>query len=184
MLFSTFVFQLPLFMTKELHEHVCEESVFAGLYKKHAKNLHNFLYYKFGERLNPEDNVQEAFVKLWKKCREVSPQKAKSFLFTVANNQVLNEVKHQKVVLKFQQQKKEQSNKEDPQFLLEETEYLKKYQTALSNLPDKQRTTFLMNRIEGKKHQEIADILGISRKAVEKRIYTALKKLRKEINGI
>lgn len=171
-------------MTKKLHENVCEEFIFEGLYRKHAKNLHNFLYYKFGEHLNPQDNVQEAFVKLWKKCKDVPPQKAKSFLFTVANNLVLNEVKHKKVVLKFQQQKKEHTNQEDPQFILEENEYLQKYQQALSKLTEAQRTAFLMNRTEGKKHKEIAAILGISNKAVEKRIYGALKKLRKEIHGI
>ena len=171
-------------MTRKLHEHVCEESVFASLYKKHAKNLRDFLYYKFGEHLNPEDQVQEAFVKLWNKCKEVPPEKAKSFLFTVANNQVLNAVKHEKVVLKFKEQKKEHTNHQDPQFLLEETEYLKKYQTALANLSEAQRVAFLMNRAEGKKHQEIAEILGISKKAVEKRVYGALKQLRQEIKGI
>lgn len=171
-------------MTKEIHEHVCEESIFASLYAKHAKNLRDFLYYKFGDRQNPEDHVQDAFVKLWKKCRDVPPAKAKSFLFTVANNQVLNELKHQKVVLKFEQQKKEHTNRQDPQFLLEENEYLQKYQTALSKLTEAQRTAFLLNRAEGKKHQEIADMLDISKKAVEKRIYGALKKLRKDISGI
>ncbi|HET8837416.1 MAG TPA: sigma-70 family RNA polymerase sigma factor [Flavobacteriaceae bacterium] len=171
-------------MARNLQEHVCEESVFAALYKKHAKNLRDFLYYKFGERLNPEDHVQEAFVKLWKKCKEVPPEKAKSFLFTVANNQVLNAIKHEKVVLKFQSQKKENTNHHDPHFLLEETEYLKKYQTALANLSEAQRVAFLMNRAEGKKHQEIAELLGISKKAVEKRIYGALKSLRKDIKGI
>jgi len=41
-----------------------------------------------------------------------------------------------------------------------------------------------MNRIEGKKHKEIAALLGISSKAVEKRIYGALKKLREDINEL
>jgi RNA polymerase sigma-70 factor (ECF subfamily) len=67
---------------------------------------------------------------------------------------------------------------------LEEKEYLDKYQTALSNLTEEKRVAFLLNRVEGKKHKEIAEILGISRKAVEKRIYTALEQLRKEIDGI
>ena len=39
----------------------------------------------------------------------------------------------------------------------------------------------MLNRVEGKKHQEIADMLGVSKKAIEKRIYTALKALREEI---
>ena len=73
---------------------------------------------------------------------------------------------------------------QNPQFLLEEKEYLAKYQNALANISEAQRVAFLMNRIEGKKHQEIADILGISRKAVEKRIYNALENLRKHIEDI
>ncbi len=67
---------------------------------------------------------------------------------------------------------------------MEETEYMKKYQTALANLTEGQREAFLLNRIEGKKHKEIAELLEISVKAVEKRIYGALKSLRNEIEGI
>ena len=67
---------------------------------------------------------------------------------------------------------------------MEESEYMQRLQSALESLSEDQRVTFLMNRIEGKKHQEIAEILGISRKAVEKRIYTALDKLRKQIGDI
>ncbi len=40
----------------------------------------------------------------------------------------------------------------------------------------------MLNRIEGKKHQEIADMLGISRKGVEKRIYTAIAKIREQVD--
>jgi len=61
---------------------------------------------------------------------------------------------------------------------------MRKLQHALSNLSEIQRTTFLLNRIDGKKHKEIASLLGISQKAVEKRIYSALKKLRKTIKEI
>jgi RNA polymerase sigma-70 factor (ECF subfamily) len=48
-------------------------------------------------------------------------------------------------------------------------------------LTEAQRTAFLLHRIEGKKYQEIADMLGISVKAVEKRIHGALVTLREEI---
>ncbi|MDQ7916034.1 sigma-70 family RNA polymerase sigma factor [Mesonia sp. MT50] len=171
-------------MAKDLHEHVCQESVFASLYQKHAKNIHDFLYYKFGEVLQPEDKMQEAFVKLWQNCKKVPPSKAKSFLFTVANNLMLNEVKHQKVVLKYEKKKTKHQDHQDPQYLLEEKEYLEKYQKALATLTEAQRVAFLLNRTEGKKHREIAEILDISQKAVEKRIYGALKKIRKEIKGI
>ena len=171
-------------MAKQLHDNICKESVFSKLFNKHAKDLHNFLYYKYGAQLNPKDKVQEAFIKLWENCAKVAPDKAKSFVFTVGNNLMLNEVAHQKVVLKYQKQKPKEHTNESPEFLMQETEYMQKLQNAIANLTEAERVAFLMNRTEGKKHKEIAELLNISTKAVEKRIYGALKKLRKEIDGI
>ncbi|WP_027392515.1 MULTISPECIES: sigma-70 family RNA polymerase sigma factor [Aquimarina] len=171
-------------MPKTLFKDVCEERLFSELFKKHSKNLHDFIYYKYGSHINPKDQVQEAFIKLWDNCNKVSIEKAKSFLFTVANNLTLNQIKHDKVKLNYKLTETKSSTNESPQFIMEEKEYLLKYQNALSNLTESQRVAFLMNRIEGKKHKEIADLLGISRKAVEKRIYGALEKLRKDIEGI
>jgi len=169
---------------KDLHDSICDETLFSSVFSKHAKNLHDFLYYKFGEAFNPKDQVQEAFIKLWENCGKVPPSKAKSYLFTVANNLMLNATAHQKVVLKFQKTKPKTYTNEDPQFIMESDEYMQKLQNAIAKLTEAQRTAFLLNRIEGKKHREIAELLGISNKAVEKRIYGALKKLREDIEEI
>ena len=171
-------------MEKSIFENVCEEKLFSTLFQRYSKSLHDFLYYKYGNHLHPEDKVQEAFIKLWDNCKKVSADKAKSFLFTVASNSVLNDIKHNKVVLSYQKIKPKEHTNESPEFLMEEEEYLKKYQVALSNLTEGQREAFLLNRIEGKKHKEIASLLNISVKGVEKRLYGALKTLRKEIEGI
>ncbi|WP_353776954.1 sigma-70 family RNA polymerase sigma factor [Winogradskyella sp. 3972H.M.0a.05] len=168
-------------MSKELHEHICSESVFEGVYNKYAKDLHDFLYYKYGAESNPNDITQDAFVKLWDNCKNVSFSKAKSYLFTVANNMVLNAIKHKKVVLKFQQTKPKSSTTETPEHVLEQKEFLKRYQVALSKLTEDQRVAFLMNKAEGKKHAEIAEFLGVTRKVVEYRIYTAFDKLKQEL---
>ena len=171
-------------MDKPLFENVCKEEVFSKIYEKWSGSLHNFIYYKYGEQVNPEDKVQEAFLKLWKHCKDTPIDKAKSFLFTVINNLSLNDLKHQKVVLKFQQEMPKEHTNESPEFVMQEREYLQKLENALAKLPEGQRIAFLLNRVEGKRHQEIADLLGISRKAVEKRIYTALEKLREEIEEL
>ncbi|GAA0725122.1 RNA polymerase sigma-70 factor [Aquimarina litoralis] len=171
-------------MPKSLFQDICEERLFSELFTKYSKNLHDFIYYKYGSQVNPKDQVQEAFMKLWDNCGNVSMDKAKSFLFTVANNLTLNQIKHDKVKLKYQLSEKKDRTNESPEFILEEKEYLLKYQNALSKLTEAQRVAFLLNRVEGKRHKEIAELLGISRKAVEKRIYTALEKLRTEIEGI
>ena len=57
-------------------------------------------------------------------------------------------------------------------------------QQAIESLTEEQRTAFLLNRIEGKRHKEIAEMLGISVKAVEKRLYKALEKLRNQVGKI
>ena len=171
-------------MTKQLHDNICEEHLFASIFNKYSKDLHDFLYYKFGDRLNPKDKVQEAFVKLWQNCAKVAPDKAKSFVFTTANNLMLNEVAHQKVVLKHQQSKPRLYTNENPEFIMQENEYMEKLQKALSRLTEPQRVAFMMNRVEGKRFKEIAELLDISTKAVEKRIYGALRKLREDIKEL
>ena len=162
-------------------KNVCKEEVFSDLFISHSKDLHDFLYYKYGADNNPQDIVQVAFEKLWKKCKDILPGKARSFLFTVANNEMLNAISRKKTVLNYRLEKPDDSTYETPEFILEEKQYHDRLQQALEELTEDQRVTFLLNRVEGKKHQEIAEMLGISRKAVEKRIYTALEKLKKKV---
>lgn len=171
-------------MTKKIYDNICDKTRFNTFFKSHYKDLNNFLYYKFGERLNPQDKMQEAFVKLWENCKKVAPDKAKAYVYRVATNLMLNEVAHQKVVLKHQEIKPKEYTNISPEFLLEEKEYLQKLENAIANLTEAERVAFMMNRIDGKRFNEIAELLGISRKAVEKRVYGALKKLRKDIDGI
>lgn len=171
-------------MQKEISDNICNESIFSSVFNRYSKDLHDFLYYKFGESFNPKDKVQDAFIKLWENCAKVSPSKAKSYLFTIGNNLMLNEYAHQKVVLKYVKEKPKHYTNENPEFIMQGKEYMEKLQKALSNLTEAQREAFLMNRVEGKKHKEIAELLDISTKAVEKRIYGALKKLREDISEL
>lgn len=170
-------------MSKELHEDICKQHIFSGIYNKYSKNLHDYLYYKYGGRLNPKDKAQEAFIKLWENCNNVTLGKAKAFLFKVANNLMLNEVKHQKVVLRYQKIQPAQHSNETPEFLMEKEEYFQKYQKALEKLTEEQRAAFMLNKAEGKKHEEIAEMLGVTRKVVEYRIYTAFGILKKELEN-
>ena len=157
----------------------CEEKTFQKLFMEHLDGLRNFLYYKSGNSGFAEDTAQEAFVRLWKNCAKVPIEKAKSFLFTTANNLFLDEAKHRKVKLKFQQYVPKNQTSESPEFLLEEQEFKDQLEKAIDALPEGQREVFLMNRIDKMKYREIAEALGISQKAVEKRMHKALLELRK-----
>lgn len=122
-------------------------------------------------------------MKLWQNCASVPIEKAKSYIYTIANNSSLNEIAHQKVVLRYEKNFTGQDKtNENPEYILEEKQFQSKLLHAIENLNKKQRTAFLMHRIDGKKYSEIAADLNISVKAVEKRIHLALLSLRKEID--
>jgi len=165
-------------------DNVCEEQLFSSIFKTNSKTIFNYIYYKFGNEEKAHDAVQEAFVKLWENCAKVSPEKAKSYLYTVANNLYLNVIKAEKIRLKHADKHAVHSTNESPEFLMEEQQFQKKLDDALNALPENQRTTFLLNRIDGKKYAEIAAMEGVSVKAIEKRMHLALKTLRERIDGI
>jgi RNA polymerase sigma-70 factor (ECF subfamily) len=170
-------------MASNKKDTICNEKVFAELYDKYAKDLHDYLYYKYGYQSNINDKIQEAFIKLWKNCINVAHDKARAYLFKVSKNMMLNEFKHQKIVLKHRQIKPKSYTNEDPEFLLQEKEFLNRYEKALASLKEEQRVAFLLNKVEGKRHKEIAEMLGVTRRVVESRIYTAFKKIKEQVEG-
>lgn len=172
-------------MSKHLLSNTCNEIVFSSFFKSQAKSLRNFLFYKYGNKDQAEDLAQEAFIKLWQNCSDVPIEKAKSYLYTIANNSALNGIAHEKVVLKYEKEFSglDKTN-ENPEFILEEKQFGNKLLKAIENLNETQRVAFLMHRIDGKKYSEIAEELNIGIKAVEKRIHLALLELRKEIKNL
>ncbi len=169
-------------MEKELNDNVCEEHVYKKVFNTYSEAINNYFYYKFGNREMAEESVQEAFIKLWENCKKVPFSKAKSYLYTVANNMSINRYKHQKVVLNYAKTVPQRSEDlENPEYKMQEEQFKDKLQLAIQNLSEKQRTAFLLHRIDEKSYKEIAELLKISVKAVEKRMQSALENLRKNI---
>lgn len=162
-------------------ENVCEEKVFSKAFRMHSQEVRNFIYYKCGDISQAEDFMQDAFVKLWDNCTKVSFEKVKSFLFVVVKNAFFNQFQHKKVVLKYQSQQKTAVEHQNPEFLMEEKEFHKQLNQAINELTEKQREVFLMSRIDKKSYAEIAELLGISVKAVEKRMHKALKQIKETL---
>ena len=59
----------------------------------------------------------------------------------------------------------------------------KEFEKALAELPEKQRTVLLMNKMGGLTYSEIAESLGLSNKAIEKRMGQALKTLKTNLGA-
>jgi len=156
------------------NQNICKDTVFESLYNNHAFELKRFLSFKFNDANTADDIMQDAFVKLWQKCADVPIEKAKSFLFTVANNLFLNVKKREQTAQRNAIHFSKSTTNESPEFVLEGKEYLVQIDKAIASLTEKQREVFLMSKIEKKKYVEIAQELNISVKAVEKRMHKAL----------
>lgn len=168
-------------------KNICQEKSFQAFFNAHASLLRNFLYYKFGGLNEVDDIVQDAFIKLWNNCSKVTSATAKSYLFKIAVNQSTSLLRHNTVKLKHQKEVKQINNNTSnlsPEFILEEKEFKIKLENSISALPDRQREVFLLNRIEKKTYREIAELSGVSVKAIEKLMHKALLKLRADIKNI
>lgn len=164
---------------------LCSEPIFKSVFEAHFKLLRSFLAFKFRNIERAEDTAQNAFVILWQNCATLQPEQARSFLFTTAIRLSLNSIKHDKVVERFELQARPmKSHLETPEFLLVESEIKTRLEYAIANLPEKQRVVFMMNRFENQSYTGIAQLLGISVKAVEKRMHLALVELRKVVQNV
>ncbi|WP_299226196.1 RNA polymerase sigma factor [uncultured Psychroserpens sp.] len=170
-------------MSKDQHN-ICHSKTFETIYGSYAKDLRRFIFYKTQDIDKAEDILQETFIKLWDNCSKVNYNKVKSYLYTVATNTFLNMIKHENVVRKHEQSIKTNKTNESPEFILLEKEFMDKLERTINALPEKQKEVFLLNRIEKKKYREIAEQLGVSVKAVEKRMHSALIVIREQIGNI
>lgn len=158
-----------------------EIATFKLLFEAHYAEVRNFIYYKCGDIAEAEDMAQEAFAIAWTKRDGLRQNQAKNYLFTIANNLFINVAKHRQVVLRFETETQARPTPyvSDPQFEMEYKAFEAQLFTAIEALPEKQRVVFLMNRIDKRTYQDIADSLSLSVKAVEKRMHQALQALRK-----
>lgn len=151
------------------------------VFDEHFDGLRNFLYYKLGDTQVAEDTAQEAFIKLWEKRADIRMSTVKTFVYTIANNLAINHLKHMQVRYNFASNQVSMVSKQTPQYLLEEKEFKVELERVIASMPEGSREVFLMNRLEEKKYAEIAELLEISVKAVEKRMSKALQVLRDEL---
>lgn len=158
------------------------QSEFKGIFDKNFDKIRNYVYFKCGNIEQAEDIAQEAFLKLWEKRSDVKKETMVSYLYRIAHNIFINQVKREQLSFNFQNNNQENDiNKESPEYVMELKEFDDKLQKALAKLSEVNRVTFLMNRIDGMKYREIAENLEISVKTVEKRMQTALKQLKETI---
>lgn len=154
---------------------------YIDLFNQLYSPIKNFIYYKTGDIELADDIAQDTFIKIWEKRNEIRNETVKSLLYTIAGNLCKNRFEHQQVVFEFANNFQQTETSVSPEFELELKEFNDKLQNAIGKLKDKNRVVFLMNRIDGLTYKQIAGNLGLSQKAIEKRMKNALDELKKTI---
>jgi len=155
-----------------------KKEAFKELFDKYFEDVRRYLFYRSGNEDVATDIAQDTFMRIWEKQIEIDPSRVKGLLLKIASDLLISTYRRQKVAFNFLNNFQPNEKSLTPEDELNYNELKNAYEAALKSMPEKQRTVFLMNRIDELKYKEIADQLGLSVKAVEKRMSLALDHLR------
>jgi RNA polymerase sigma-70 factor (ECF subfamily) len=140
---------------------------------QYADNVYRFIVKNLRHEEDAKDIVQTSFEKLWKNRETVENEKSKSFLFTVAYNQMIDHIrKVKRINLKedFEEVSKIgfQTNANTKKVLME----------ALNRLNETQKSLVMLKDYEGYNYEEIGQIMGLSESQVKVYLHRARLTLR------
>ncbi|MBM4387742.1 MAG: RNA polymerase sigma factor [Deltaproteobacteria bacterium] len=177
-----------------------DAKAFEGLMKKYYKRILNFIYrFTFNRELS-EDLTQEVFLKLYNaKDGYTASGKFSTFLYRIAANHCLNELRKGEYGARTVSIHKDDrddgrrvpelrdENVRNPQEIVETMRSSEFISSALSSLPERQKTAFILCEFEGFSYSEIAGIMRTSESSVKSllnRCRTSLvEKLGPLVNG-
>jgi RNA polymerase sigma-70 factor (ECF subfamily) len=159
-----------------------DESAFKILYYQFFTPLCIFAMRFVRNRNDCEDVVQETFLRIWinRKTIEISSS-IQNFLVTSVKNACIDHLRKKETEQSFREWLLENTSDESNEDVYAVSELSQMLNRALAKLPDKIRTTFVMNRFDGKTYTETATLQNISVKTVESHMAKAIKFLRKEL---
>jgi RNA polymerase sigma-70 factor (ECF subfamily) len=160
-------------------------NAFNKLFSVYGVRLFSFANGYLKSKYESEEIVQEVFVILWRKRKDLNPELSfKSYLFKIAYHLILEAFKK---IAKQEQYKHElldhtfhSSTNFDER--LDYQNLLEKVEKIINELPPRQQQIFILRKKEGIAVKEIARQLNISPKTVENHITEAVKKIKNKLN--
>jgi len=140
---------------------------------QYADNVYRFIVKNLRHEEDARDVVQTAFEKLWRNREEVDGTKSKSYLFTVAYNQMIDHLRKVKRVYLREEFREETRVTDRPahnaRAVLEE---------ALARLSETQRSLVMLKDYEGYSYDEIGRIMNLSESQVKVYLHRARLQLK------
>ncbi len=172
-----------LYNEKELLQLVAAGNgpAFEQLFDQYWDPIYQVAFTLTKSRETARDMVQEIFIKVWLK-REELPQKDsfRNFLFIVARNHILDELRRKTLETPFTEQLqawfRESPTAADQRLLYQESQAL--LRKAVDTLPGQQRQVYLLTRENGWSQDEIAQHLQLSKSTIKTHMARALAAIR------
>jgi RNA polymerase sigma-70 factor (ECF subfamily) len=140
-----------------------------------------------------QDVVQDMFLHLWER-RDIldSVSNLNAFLFTLIKNRCIDYYRQTTTRLNAKKESLDNIHEQELHLKMEalgqfdtnmfdENEMEELLEKAIEKLPDKCRQIFILSRMDGLRHEEIAQKLDISVHTVQNHIVSALRRLRMEL---
>jgi RNA polymerase sigma-70 factor (ECF subfamily) len=171
-----------------------DRAAFSALVEKYKQPVMNFVFRSLRDETEAEDLAQNVFLQVYKsRARYERTAKFSTWLFTIARNLCLNEIRrrtrHPAESLEESQTENEDAalrQYEDKKVVLPTEHILQgelagKIDEALAALPENQRTAILLCRQDELSYEEIARILGCSLSATKSLIHRGRETLKERL---
>ena len=156
---------------------------FEVLFYKYRNKIKGFATKFVPTQIDPDEIVQEVFVKIWLKKEYIDPGKNfQSYLFSVAKNLILDHLKsavNRKLYFVEEYFQQDLISEEDAevQFPADTEEQIL---SLIQQIPERRREIFCLSRFDGLSYKQIAERLNITENTVDSQIRNSLTFLRKE----
>jgi len=158
-----------------------ESAAFGPLIKNYRKQLFSYLFRLCGRREEAEDLFQETLVKTWRGINRYSEQqKFSSWLFTIAHNTAMDNLRKQNrenIIADIEPDQLQHTS--DPHKELVLNEIGKKIQSAVETLSFKQKEVFLLRLSSGMSFKEIAAATKEPLNTVLSHMHYAINKIKR-----
>jgi len=165
-----------------------DESAFSQIVLRYQQRLLKVASAVLGDEDEAMDMVQEAFVKAYFNLKSFRGDSSLyTWLYRILYNLCISSLRKKKIISFFSFDSHDEffnlpSHESDPLEKYERKEIQMAVKNAMEKLPSKQRMVFAMKQLDGLKHFEIAEIMGITEGAVKASYFHAIKKLREILN--
>ena len=154
------------------------DSKIASSFISHQTFLKKFVTRFFSNKEDVEDVVQETFLRAYVAEQKAEISQPKSFLFTTAKNVALTKLnKKSKQITDFlddYNDRREFQTESSPESDVVARQQFSAYCVAVQSLDGKCREAFLLKKVHGMTHKEIAKQMSLSLSSIEKYLHKAL----------